>query len=153
MRELLTDIGNGRSAALPFNERYTYFPTGNIQELEYRNTAPLPLEPGYKYIYNYDKANRVTETDFSLPSGFPSLYDVSNLSFDDNGNTLIFTRKKENGADIDQLSYSYTLGTNHLQSVDDTIYPTPEDTKFAYDGNGRGGNSVKRPSGHQQHSV
>ncbi len=42
---------------------------------------------------------------------------------------------------IDQLSYSYTPGTNRLQAVADAVATTPEDwdaedTQFSYDGNG-----------------
>ncbi len=66
---------------------------------------------------------------------------MGNLSYDDNGNILTLTRKKEDGANIDQLSYAYIAGTNKLQSVTDAVYATTEDwdaedTQFSYDPNG-----------------
>ncbi|MCK6621744.1 MAG: hypothetical protein HUU32_05455 [Calditrichaceae bacterium] len=123
VREWLTDIGNVGSAALPFNARYTYFANGNIQESEYRNTAS-PLEPRYRYAYTYDNANRLLSADYRYYSGSwqnPTRFDVSGLQYDKNGNILYLTRRKENNAIIDQLTYNYTTDANRLASVADAI--------------------------------
>ncbi len=78
---------------------------------------------------------------FTLSPPYSLLPQWDSLSYDDNGNILTLTRKKEDGANIDQLNYTYISGTNKIQSVTDAITTTTEDwdaedTQFSYDANG-----------------
>jgi len=144
VREWLTDIADVTGGAVPFAARYSYFANGNIQLAEYNNLQ-APMEPRYRYQYAYDNANRLINANYfyHTGSGFSGAnrFKVTDLQYDGNGNILALSRYKEDNSVIDQLSYSYTAGSNKLASVTDAVNTTPEDwdaedTQFNYDGNG-----------------
>ena len=69
-----------------------------------------------------------------------SLYDVSSLSYDDNGNILTLSRRDSAGVVIDTLNYNYS-SSNRLQSLTENTASTAfswdaEDANYEYDANG-----------------
>ncbi|MDW7692107.1 RHS repeat-associated core domain-containing protein [Flammeovirgaceae bacterium SG7u.111] len=104
--------------------------------------------------YSYDKLNRLTAANYGFDQNFNSDedYDVSNISYDLNGNILSLNRKgltqqeQKSYGYIDQLSYSYdgnrllsvadgTSGNNHEVAGDFTDGNT-SGNDYAYDANG-----------------
>jgi RHS repeat-associated protein len=99
---------------------------GNIARQEWAGTK--------YYNYGYDALNRLT-------SALASTGNNEELGYDAMGNITSLQRKLS-GTLIDQLSYSYTTGTNTLASVADANtntsaeYQLPGATSYSYDGNG-----------------
>ncbi|NHA06753.1 RHS repeat-associated core domain-containing protein, partial [Mucilaginibacter sp. HC2] len=85
------------------------------------------------YSYYYDQLNRLTS------AGATTGNNETGITYDMMGNITALKRDKAN-TPVDQLSYTYTTGTNTLQSVTDA---TANDygqmhgtTSYTYDGNG-----------------
>ncbi|MDE3234527.1 MAG: hypothetical protein KGO81_01140 [Bacteroidota bacterium] len=114
-----------------------------------------------KYDFSYDNVNRLTNAGFtqyysgSFNTSAGVDYSVSNLTYDANGNILSMNQNglasaiSTSSSAIDQLIYSYTPGTNKLQSVTDNANnpsstlgdfkynpATKTGTDYTYDANG-----------------
>lgn len=100
-------------AGLP-NQQAQY--NGNISAVTW-NSSKLP-EPK-AYAYTYDAVNRLTGADHSSGSnwGVTPDYDVSNISYDKNGNIGSLQRNGDDGSVMDDLTYSYQ--GNQLSGVED----------------------------------
>ncbi len=97
----------------------------------------VPGNENNHYTYTYDKLNR-------LISGVTSAdnYQESGITYDSEGNITALNRYSA-GTEVDQLSYTYTVGTNQtnqLQSVANSGTSSANigllTTSYAYDGNG-----------------
>src|SRR5688572_22027322 len=88
---------------------------GQIAESEYRQYHSPATFKHYKYVYDYDRMGRLLGADFrrSEQGGWTnaSTFDVSELSYDANGNLLKLKRHPNTGGYIDNLSFAYTSGT------------------------------------------
>jgi len=83
--------------------------------------------------YAYDKANRLTGTDFGYytTSWQPtSAYDAS-FSYDSSGNIKTLTRMNDVGNFYCDMTYHYITNTNRLDSISG-----PNSVTYAYDNNG-----------------
>jgi RHS repeat-associated protein len=82
------------------------------------------------YIYTYDALDRITKGDFNV-----NTYDLTNVSYDKNGNIWSLQRNKHSSAGgNDSFTYNYTDSgnkTNQLMSLSGTASST-----FLYDKNG-----------------
>ena len=95
-------------------------PAGSLQ---YRQNHSSATFKHYKYVYDYDRMGRLLGVDFrrSEQGGWTnaSTFDVSELSYDANGNLLKLKRRPNTGGYIDNLSFAYTSGTNKLNILTD----------------------------------
>jgi RHS repeat-associated protein len=146
------------SESTPFAALYTYLADGNVASATF-NQGGAASEKRFKYAYSYDALHRLTAADYSYavwnatgevgPEPFAigqwdwyttSRHDVTGIAYDKSGNITALTRNKETGAAIDQLTYTYTAGTNRLASVSDAITSSEawdaETGGFTYDGSG-----------------
>ena len=78
------------------------------------------------YTFDYDKANRLTQSDYGhYSSGWQlnSAGDVKNISYDGNGNIIALQRHNlfNGGQIMDNLTFLYQSGTNRLDHVDDAV--------------------------------
>jgi len=96
------------------------------------------------YVYQYDQLHRLKgavklqETQLDLP-GYQwndlSQSAVSGYNYDANGNLLLLSRNTiGSGVPKDQFVYSYTAGTNRLQSTFNSV--SFQSQNFSYDGSG-----------------
>lgn len=96
---------------------------GNISETEWKTANDNQLR---WYRYDYDALNRITAA-----TGSSSNYNLSNISYDKNGNLLTLTRRGHTNAAassfgvMDELNYTYLTGnytneTNKLTRVQDS---------------------------------
>ena len=121
--------------------------TGNILESIYRNassTLASGAYPQYKYAYQYDGLNQLKGADFSIyasntASTTTNAYDLTNITYDANGNILTMNRRNQSGGMEDQLSYSYM--NNRLTKVIDNAYNNvpgyiQSSASMQYDANG-----------------
>jgi RHS repeat-associated protein len=89
------------------------FYNGNISSLKWR-TLTNSLKA---YTYDYDDANRLKKANYGdLNNWATNAFDVSNITYDENGNILTLTRKDETQI-MDSLSYTYS--GNRLKSMVD----------------------------------
>ena len=113
------------------------FYNGNISAMKWKShTNSLRA-----YAYDYDNANRLTEANYGYSGNWTiSAYDVTNITYDANGNIL--TIKRRDGSQIiDDLSITYT--GNQLKSVTDngslslgfTYSGSPSDYVYNENGN------------------
>ncbi len=119
---------------------------GNISGTQWKTASPVtgsnPISTSY--TYTYDALNRITEATDNTTH-----YNLSNLSYDKNGNILSLQRQGHTDANatlfgtMDLLTYSYT--GNRLQAVDDDPTASAEQgfvdgaesaTEYTYDDNG-----------------
>jgi len=122
-----------------------------------------------KYDFGYDPAGRLTGAQFGQLTGtaFSKTivnYDVSNLSYDANGNIMTMNqyglKSSGSSAIIDQLTYTYRTASNKLAKVADQAPSTASDhlgdfqdgnnsgDDYTYDGNGNiTGDQNKKISG------
>ncbi len=100
---------------------------GNIAGQSWKSRGDLVDR---QYTYSYDNVNRMAAASFADNSNggvWGSSYlnfGVSGLTYDDNGNLLSLNRmgfKLGGSTAIDNLTYTYTPGTNRLQSVVDAV--------------------------------
>jgi len=130
---------------------------GNITGMVWKGANDMKVR---KYDFTYDAANRLTAANFGqyTSTNFTNAtvnYNVGGLSYDANGNILKMNQYglKPTGSSgiIDQLTYSYTSGSNKLLNVADNAndpnsslvdfhYPTATKTAttvdYTYDVNG-----------------
>jgi len=100
---------------------------GNISAVTWNIDPNLNQDP-VQYKYHYNKSNWLNKADFySEPtSGYGATdYDVSNITYDANGNIQSLKRNKNtqsNSNDMDDLTYVYdTNKPNQLKQVQDAI--------------------------------
>lgn len=106
----------GLTGASAFAASYTYFNNGNVDV----STFDPVGQPSASYDYAYDAMSRLTSAAYSDGGSSPSgAYDLELVGYDANGNISTLKRRKETGARVDNLSYSYAAGTNRLQSLTD----------------------------------
>ncbi|TKG88125.1 hypothetical protein EYV94_27560 [Puteibacter caeruleilacunae] len=111
--------------------------SGNINGVKWRNYNNGSLvRKGYNY--SYDGLNRLTKGDYGKYSGSwinESKFDLSQISYDTNGNIKNLTRKSSSGSNRENLTYTYS--GNQLSSVVGTFKGAGISTKtFGYDQNG-----------------
>ncbi|MCB0288904.1 MAG: hypothetical protein KDH97_01485, partial [Calditrichaeota bacterium] len=123
IRDWISGIGDVNVTGNPFSAAYTYQPNGNISAAEFYNGALS--EPHYKYDFSFDSQKRLSGADYSYKSGSWSnvnRYDVSSVTYDDNGNILSLQRRKEgSGSLVDNLTYNYGNDNNQLTSLSDAV--------------------------------
>lgn len=88
---------------------------GNISYMSWQNGSNSKRA----YVYDYDGLNQLKNADFREKSGTswtdPTKYDVSNLSYDENGNIDNVKRRNSSGGTLHDFSYTYC--GNKLTSV------------------------------------
>ncbi|MCB0311947.1 MAG: hypothetical protein KDH84_01570 [Calditrichaeota bacterium] len=145
IRDWLTEIGDITSTTEPFAAQYSYLDNGNIQIADFFNKEKDgSTPPRFKYEFDYDPLYRLEAADYSYYSGSwqsSNNYDLSNLSYDPNGNILTLQRRKESGSLVDNLTYNYGNDNNQLTSLSDAVGVTSEDwdaepAQYTYDNNG-----------------
>lgn len=133
---------------LPSSQGATPHWNGNIASLVYNMSGVYTDGTSLVgNLYTYDKANRLTGSNFfdylSSWSSTPK-FDDSSYTYDANGNILTLKRYGSNGNPMDNLSYVYATGKNRLRHVNDTVSPTAFSVdidqqvtdNYAYDDNG-----------------
>jgi RHS repeat-associated protein len=117
---LAYDQTGGFSTATPFYG-------GNVSYMSWQNGGNAQRA----YVYEYDQLNQLRKADFHEKSGSSwsnqAKYDVTNLSYDDNGNIKSLTRKNSSGDLLHNFSYAYN--GNKLTQINGSNY-------YAYDANG-----------------
>ena len=139
------DVNTALGTALNAQEKYN----GNISWVEWKTANQNnDFIDRSGYVYQYDKVNRIRKADYSVHNGSTwsssnANYDLSNISYDENGNINELNRYGFNmttAAQMDQLSYTYL--SNRLQQIEDSYTTSDfsnidaEDTQFGYDVNG-----------------
>jgi len=118
---------------------------GNISETSWKTASvnPTANPVSSRYTYSYDALNRIT----GATGGANSNYDVSNITYDKNGNLQSLIRNGwQNGSDfvnMDVLGYDYQSNSNKLSKVTDTgnrsygfKEPVTSGDDYRYDPNG-----------------
>jgi len=116
-----------------------------VQRTTFRNTAVTAVTGPIKYELTYDAINRMTAADYSYYTTSwqtTSANDENLLAYDKSGNLTTLRRYAQSGSNVDNLTYTYTAGTNRLASVAETGAGTATETwdaeagSFTYDANG-----------------
>ncbi|WP_421774268.1 RHS repeat domain-containing protein [Gracilimonas sp.] len=119
-----------------FAMKLSYAANGNISQQQWRQ----PAKNSYlaTYNYSYDAANRLTSANFTGSGYSSNAFDVTNITYDDNGNLTQYIRY-DNAGDIGQdatgyMGYTIESGSNKINySRDQILY---EQYDFSYDANG-----------------
>jgi RHS repeat-associated protein len=139
-RGWLTAIGTVDSSQA-FAARYRYFPDGNVKAV----TASPKTYSTFTRTYRYDALDRLTSADYGA-DGLGGEYDVTDLTYDPNGNITGLTRYGRNEPNVDdsvlvdRLSYDRYEGNRLMHVRDAAGRKTPWDAgsgRFAYDPAGR----------------
>jgi RHS repeat-associated protein len=103
---------------------------GNIKGVRWGTMDLTPNGVQHAYLYDYDNNNWLNSATFGTTNNSGTFsadingdYNVSNLSYDKNGNILSLTRNKytDSGSNaMDVLEYNYYADSNQLENVDDT---------------------------------
>ena len=99
---------------------------GNISAIAW-NTDPALNQDAVQYKYQYNKNNWLTEANFYGTGYNPSDYQVSNITYDANGNIQSLKRNKdsEGGTNLmDDLTYHYDTENNkpnQLSRIEDAV--------------------------------
>jgi len=90
------------------------------------------------YLYSYDHANRLLSANYGgyiwNTWGTTSLYTMPAITYDNSGNVLSLQRYGNSQSMIDNLSYTYTAGTNRLASITNSVGSATQ--TYTYDANG-----------------
>ncbi|WP_461587605.1 RHS repeat domain-containing protein, partial [Winogradskyella sp.] len=123
---------------------------GNISQINWQTESDEVL---YSYVYEYDALNRIKGAGF-YGQNSNNRYNLSNITYDKNGNILSLTRNGHVVASpdgnigshfgvMDQLTYTYETSSNQLKKVDDsanTTYGFKDGSnttiEYTYDDNG-----------------
>ncbi|WP_461589710.1 RHS repeat-associated core domain-containing protein, partial [Winogradskyella sp.] len=123
---------------------------GNISQINWQTENDEVL---YSYVYEYDALNRIKGAGF-YGQNSNNRYNLSNITYDKNGNILSLTRNGHVVASpdrnigshfgvMDQLTYTYETSSNQLKKVDDsanTTYGFKDGSntiiEYTYDDNG-----------------
>ena len=148
-RGWLDGIGDVASAAFPFSERRAYAANGLVTTVEVYNKGVADANKRARFAMtgspDYDALGRLKSANYSpwTGSGYgsSSAYDLSAITYDDNGNLRALRRNRASGSTIDNLTYTYASGKNWLTRVTDAVAATTEpwDAEtgdFTYDANG-----------------
>ncbi len=109
---------------------------GNISSMKWKSNNNSVKA----YAYKYDDVNRLIQANYGTTGNWTTnAYDVSNITYDENGNILTLSRRDATQI-MDSLSYNYS--GNQLESITDdgslstgfTYSGSPED--YEYDANG-----------------
>lgn len=133
IREELEKIGDPALTTYPFSARYAYHANGTVSESEFYSAGSPASQKRYKYAFStsaYDALNRLKSADFSgwTGSSWSSTlaHDLANIGYDAAGNITSLQRYRETATLVDNLSYSYSAGSNRLNAVTDAVGVTPE---------------------------
>ncbi len=116
-----TSLGNDLFAfEIDYNEGSNALYNGNIAKTAWKTANDNVLR---HYNYTYDALNRLKIAGYNTAtSSEPGWFNVTNISYDKNGNLLSLNRAKKGtssaGAAMDYLTYSYDSG-NKLMRVED----------------------------------
>ncbi len=123
---------------------------GNISQINWQTENDEVL---YSYVYGYDALNRIKGAGF-YGQNSNDRYNLSNITYDKNGNILSLTRNGHVVASpdrnigshfgvMDQLTYTYENSSNRLKKVDDSANSdygfkdgSNTATEYTYDNNG-----------------
>lgn len=134
--ELFYNDDTDLHASMSPTERFN----GNISAMLWKNQTNSTVNFEKGYCYYYDDVNRITRADYGLTSSStPSDFDVTNITYDMNGNILSLTRRDDTQI-LDSLDYTYS--GNQLTSVvddgdlTDGFSYSGSPSPYAYDSNG-----------------
>ncbi|MBS9464315.1 hypothetical protein KIM67_17965 [Flagellimonas sp. 389] len=112
------------TTALQGTDRYN----GNIKGIRWQ-TAVNDVQES-QYVYSYDRNNWLAGADFDPGASNDNAYDVSNITYDANGNIQTLLRRKGDmvgKTHMDDLTYNYDIKRpNRLTSVDDEMGDVPD---------------------------
>jgi RHS repeat-associated protein len=132
-RDRLLDINNVGSSTPKFSARYTYFTNSNINVVQFHQPDSPHSQKRYRYTHTYDNRNQLTQANFNYWNGSgwsgSSAFDLGSVSYDKDGNITDLSRRFEG---LNTYSYSYTSGTNRLE----TVNKNGSNISFGYDSNG-----------------
>jgi RHS repeat-associated protein len=113
--ELAYNDVSGVSSSLGSTAMYN----GNISSLKWRSTAANPVKA---YSYSYDDANRIKGANYGSSTGWASAYyNVSNITYDENGNLKTLSRNNGPTSPLDVMTYNYKNEGNQLDNVNDVF--------------------------------
>lgn len=113
-RDRLTQVDN-TSSPEGFTGTYTYDADGTVDEA----FSAFSGSSSYTYHFGYDAEDRLQSADFG-GNGLSGKYDVSGISYDQNGNLKALERYGDGGSLVDDLSYTYGGSSpNRLTSLTD----------------------------------
>ncbi|MCI5055505.1 MAG: DUF6443 domain-containing protein [Flavobacteriales bacterium] len=116
---------------------------GNINAIEYRDGCES-VKQGYGFEFdNHDRIRSAHYVKTNTNGSFISdnMYDLVNVSYDENGNIEELERNGLSGLEMDKLSYTVNI-KNHITHIEELGDPTSGYTKtntsgsFVYDSNG-----------------
>ena len=122
VRGWIDQINNtGSIGSDKFAMKLSYASNGNITQQEWRQ--PHLNGNLATYSYGYDAANRLTSAAFSGSGYNSSAFDVSNITYDKNGNITGFIRNDQNGSPYPDgyLAMTHETNTNRLTNIQDQI--------------------------------
>jgi hypothetical protein len=130
IRDWLFSIGDITTTSYPFSAYYEYENNGNVYRTEYYNGSVRATYKRYRYSHTYDNLNRLTDARYyPFYSGAyqqpNDAHFVRNMTYDRNGNLKTLQRYNQNAGLIDNLTYTYTSGTNRMASVSCTTKGVP----------------------------
>ncbi len=136
-----TELGQNNTTLFNGNISETLWNTQSV------DAATLEQEIKRGYAYSYDALNRITDANFIKDSGVNhnNQYDLTDVSYDRNGNILTLRRSGHNGlspvSNMDNLLYQYQGNqlTNVEENGDNNLgftQVTTQTTDYAYDVNG-----------------
>ncbi|WP_409029388.1 RHS repeat domain-containing protein [Gracilimonas sediminicola] len=117
-----------------FAMKLSYTANGNISQQQWKQ--PAKNSNLATYNYSYDAANRLINANFSGSGYSSSAFDVTNITYDDNGNLKQYIRRDQNGSvgTTGYMVFSIESGSNKINySNDQVLY---EQFDFSYDANG-----------------
>ena len=139
-------MGDPATTSYPFAARYAYNANGTVSEAEFYSAGTPAAAKRVRYAFpRYDALNRLKSADLSTWNGSSwaatLAHDLASIGYDAAGNLTTLQRYRETGTLVDNLTYSYTAGTNRLASVSDAVGVTAESWdaesgSFSYDANG-----------------
>ena len=125
IRGRLAEIGDQQLFGETLYQQYDYRLNSQIDRVETYSGITAPgATRRFHYDYDYDALGRLTGADY-FERGFANAtssaaYDLSGVSYDQNGNITALQRRDDSGTPVDALTYDYAFGTNRLMSVADT---------------------------------
>ena len=125
IRGRLAEIGDQQLFGETLYQQYDYRLNSQIDRVETYSGITAPgATRRFHYDYDYDALGRLTGADY-FEGGFANAtsstaYDLSGVSYDQNGNLTALQRRDDSGTPVDALTYDYAFGTNRLMSLADT---------------------------------